>query len=375
MEVISGIYSITNEVNNKVYIGSSKNIFNRKSQHYSELRGNYHANRFLQRAWNKYGEHSFKFEIVEVVKDIDMLLEVEQKYLDSLYDEGLNCYNLNPKADKPPKGIHKPCALYSLNGEYIKKFDSIRDCSIYVGVNEGTIKGAISRKNSSVDGKYMVRLIEDESRFKDNIPRFIPYNETTVYILDDEDNIKHIFSKIEDVCKHIEGYIDREACSVITNSLTMIHKYKGIKVIYKEDFEKFGNSYPNFKLRTYKYIAKYSFKGELLEIIENKYGMKFTGGKADNCKINTRIRVLCRDIPFRVYSNEFIYLRSDFCIPKIKTNISTYMIEDLSDNTAKEFLKQKNLINYLGIKKSTFEYYLNNAILYKERYKFKKIVY
>ena len=375
MEIISGIYSITNKVNNKVYIGSSKNIFNRKSQHYSELRGNYHVNIFLQRAWNKYGEHNFKFEIVEVVQDIDMLLWVEQKYLDTLYDEGLNCYNLNPKADKPPKGICKPCALYSLNGEYIKKFNSIRDCSIYVGVNEGTIKGAISRKNSSVISKYMVRLIEDGLSFKDNIPRFVPYNETTIYVLDGEDNIKHIFYKIEDVCKHIDGNLNRESYTLISNSLTMIHKYNGIKVIYKEDFEKFGNSYPNFKLRTYKYIATYSFKGELLEVIENKYGMKFIGGKADNCKANTRIMVLRRDIPFRVYANEFIYLRSDFCEPKIKTNISTYVIEDLAEDTTKEFLKQKSLLNYLGIKKSTFEYYLNNNVIYKERYKFKKIVY
>jgi group I intron endonuclease len=71
MEIISGIYIIRNLLNNKVYIGSSIGIKGRIQKHKSQLRGNYHSNRYLQNAWNKYGEDSFVFEIVEEVNGVD----------------------------------------------------------------------------------------------------------------------------------------------------------------------------------------------------------------------------------------------------------------------------------------------------------------
>ena len=45
----SGIYEIKNLVNNKFYIGSTKNFINRKRKHFSELKTNKHGNKqFLQ---------------------------------------------------------------------------------------------------------------------------------------------------------------------------------------------------------------------------------------------------------------------------------------------------------------------------------------
>jgi len=61
----SGIYKIINVVNNKFYIGSSVDLRKRKSKHFSELRHNKHNNKHLQRAWDKYGEASFVFVVVE----------------------------------------------------------------------------------------------------------------------------------------------------------------------------------------------------------------------------------------------------------------------------------------------------------------------
>lgn len=62
---ITGIYSITNLVNGKRYIGKSLSIHSRWSQHRKDLKNNKHYNAFLQRAWNKYGGENFKFEVVE----------------------------------------------------------------------------------------------------------------------------------------------------------------------------------------------------------------------------------------------------------------------------------------------------------------------
>ena len=92
---ISGIYKIINKINGKYYVGSSKDIINsRWSYHRKCLRGKYHKNDYLQKAWNKYGESNFDFIIVEEVYKEKLLL-VEQKYLDIAKTEQDKCYNLN----------------------------------------------------------------------------------------------------------------------------------------------------------------------------------------------------------------------------------------------------------------------------------------
>lgn len=60
-----GIYKITNTVNNHIYIGLSRNLKKRIYLHKWHLRNNVHENDHLQKAWNKYGEDAFLFEIIE----------------------------------------------------------------------------------------------------------------------------------------------------------------------------------------------------------------------------------------------------------------------------------------------------------------------
>jgi group I intron endonuclease len=76
-----GIYSIKNVKNNNCYFGSSKNIEKRWKTHLNQLKNNKHHNIRLQRAWNKYGENNFIFEIVEECDETN-LLQLEQKYID-----------------------------------------------------------------------------------------------------------------------------------------------------------------------------------------------------------------------------------------------------------------------------------------------------
>jgi|19_taG_2_1085344.scaffolds.fasta_scaffold00858_9 group I intron endonuclease len=60
-----GIYLIRNNINGKLYIGSSKNIKNRWMDHKARLRAKTHRNDYLQKSWHKYGEDNFEFEIIE----------------------------------------------------------------------------------------------------------------------------------------------------------------------------------------------------------------------------------------------------------------------------------------------------------------------
>ena len=92
----TGVYKITNIINNKYYIGStSESFLIRWKHHINSLRRNTHKNQYLQNSFNKYGEGSFRFEILETCSK-DLCLIREQIYLDSCNKE--NSYNINPFA-------------------------------------------------------------------------------------------------------------------------------------------------------------------------------------------------------------------------------------------------------------------------------------
>jgi group I intron endonuclease len=88
-----GIYTITCKGDNKVYVGQSQRINIRFNIHKSQLRHNRHRNSYLQRAWNKYGENSFLFEIKEICS-IDELNDREKFWVNKLEtnneDKGFN---------------------------------------------------------------------------------------------------------------------------------------------------------------------------------------------------------------------------------------------------------------------------------------------
>jgi len=94
----SGVYMIRNCVNDKLYVGSSKNINERWIKHKFTLNNNKHYNKHLNSAWNKYGENNFKLSVIEYV-ELDKLIEQEQYYID--YYDACNQsigYNIAPKA-------------------------------------------------------------------------------------------------------------------------------------------------------------------------------------------------------------------------------------------------------------------------------------
>ena len=63
-----GVYKITNDVNNKVYIGRTKNFNRRFSQYKSAFqdRSVRHINEYLLKSMIKHGFEKFKFEILEI---------------------------------------------------------------------------------------------------------------------------------------------------------------------------------------------------------------------------------------------------------------------------------------------------------------------
>ena len=89
----SGIYEILNTVNGKRYIGQTSNFKKRWKEHRTGMKRGDHGNRYLQRAWDKYGEEAFKFLPILTCAP-SMLTFYEQQLLDKVKPE----YNLAPIA-------------------------------------------------------------------------------------------------------------------------------------------------------------------------------------------------------------------------------------------------------------------------------------
>lgn len=80
----SGVYKITNTLDGKVYVGSSKRLSSRLSLHKRQLALGVHHSKKLQRAWDKYGPSSFEFSVIEYVELVDSLIAREQHWIDVL---------------------------------------------------------------------------------------------------------------------------------------------------------------------------------------------------------------------------------------------------------------------------------------------------
>lgn len=82
----SGIYQIRNIKNNKIYIGQSRRIAYRKSQHRRELKDGKHYNQYLQRSFDKYGDEAFVFEVLEYCHE-EYLNERERYWIEKKESE------------------------------------------------------------------------------------------------------------------------------------------------------------------------------------------------------------------------------------------------------------------------------------------------
>jgi len=92
-----GVYQIKNIINNKIYIGSSKNIERRWKEHKKHLNKDLHHSYKLQRDWKEFGEDNFILEVIDEV-NIEQLKEYEQYWLDTLIPYKIG-YNILPYAD------------------------------------------------------------------------------------------------------------------------------------------------------------------------------------------------------------------------------------------------------------------------------------
>lgn len=169
---ISGIYCIKNKKNNNSYIGSSKNIYYRIARHISDLKRNSHGSKILQNAVNKYGIENFEVSILKKC-DEKMLLIAEKSFIDTLkpkYNYILDPTDTSrvkfPKR-KPSFGNVKPfdhpdkkkwIELYSLQGLFIKRFESYSDAGRFLNLkNPDSLRQWVIKKRRIIHEKYQYK--------------------------------------------------------------------------------------------------------------------------------------------------------------------------------------------------------------------------
>ena len=104
----TGVYKITNQINGKFYIGSSKDLSRRKKDHFRLLKKGINHSILLQRAVNKYGIDNFIFEVIVECPE-ELLFTIEQKLVDELKPE----YNIAIENVAVPIGLpYKDKTLY-----------------------------------------------------------------------------------------------------------------------------------------------------------------------------------------------------------------------------------------------------------------------
>lgn len=178
-----GIYQITNLKNGNFYIGSSVNLYNRFHTHCTKLKKQLHSNKYLQNAYNKYGNNAFLFQVLEYC-DKKVLQQREQYYIDLLkpkynhrklahinlglspnkktrekisntlkkkYNEGLSPYRQEHN--------WRPIKVYDLEGVFIKEYLCIMDACRELNLQKANLRRALNNKGRA--GKYQFRDSSD----------------------------------------------------------------------------------------------------------------------------------------------------------------------------------------------------------------------
>lgn len=239
-----GIYTIYCPLNNKYYVGYSKNLKKRIGQHKLRLKKGIHNNIFLQNAYNKYGLINFQFEILENCEE-QFLCSLEHYWCNMLNTHNKNHgYNILPTHPNIKNSSHsletkgklkntiktsknweikrKKIAIYNLKGEFLKTANSILNAANILKTNTGNIIHALKSESKCVNN----HLIDFYNK---NTKMLIkPYTKSTG---------NQIFLKvlIDKKVKYYKSF--REAAKDLTVFRGYIKEYLNSNKIYKQELK------------------------------------------------------------------------------------------------------------------------------------------
>lgn len=174
------VYKITNKINNKCYIGSTKHFKQRMREHINSAHYAWHQsyNFPLQRAFRKYGVDNFSFDIIEDNISVEDIAQKERQYIiefKSMQDQ--HGYNQTLETDcalRDPAIIQsciaktgKKCALVDVNMNIIEKYNSLHEAARSLGLQEAScIRVVCLGEHYSIRDKIF-RFLDDNDQVID----------------------------------------------------------------------------------------------------------------------------------------------------------------------------------------------------------------
>jgi group I intron endonuclease len=206
-----GIYCIKNKINNKVYIGKSKNIYSRIKQHITLLNTkSKDENRYLIHSWFKYGRESFTYEVLEYFDIVDeKVLKERELHWITYYDSTNRHKGYNLRMDSETKCIVSNETRLKLSESqkrrYINNPDSrriISETNKKYWSNSDNVKKMIKTLKETKKKKYKFLQYDKENNFLkewDSVEEIISNNPNFKW--------QNIYSVCNDYKKSYMGFI------------------------------------------------------------------------------------------------------------------------------------------------------------------------
>lgn len=319
----SGIYIIRNQINQKCYIGSTYQFSQRKSKHFKQLRENRHHSKYLQNAFNKYGEENFDFEILFTCPPDD-LIRIEQYHINNYKPE----YNMASiagsnrgvkfsdesrarmsKAFTGRKQSREVIELRAKNNSksvlqicpetfvIIKEYTSLKDAKNEHGLSTGDISSVLNNR-SFYGGKFTWEYADKYDKDVIEAKKNKFNTRRAVVVLNRDGSFNSEFKSVKETAEYIQTS-HGNICSCCKSDKYTI---KNLICIYKEDYTQSNvnnrlasmklakdNQFNNIKRKP---VLQYSLSGDFInEYSSPVEAIKFTtlanpSGIANCCRGN-----------------------------------------------------------------------------------------
>lgn len=199
--IIHCIYKTTNLINNKTYVGQ----FNGDEKKFKYYLG---SGKKLKPALKKYGRKNFKKEIIVQGEFNAHLMDSLEIHYIQLYSppESPLSYNIDRGGNNGRLGIPDPhrkkIFQYTLNGEFVKEWESATIIEKEIGLTARSIRGCASGK--PLTNKGFIWLFDKnikERTSKINI-NYRKYSKNKIYQLDVNKNLIAVWDSLSDISKN-----------------------------------------------------------------------------------------------------------------------------------------------------------------------------
>ena len=221
------IYKATNKINGKSYVGQTCDFHSRVWQHqrcYEKEDCDFH------RAIKEFGFDNFSWEIIETCESEDRACELEKYYIEKFntYRDG---YNMTKGGKGAPYHNARAVVLLTLDGQYIKRYDSAMDAEID-GFHNADVLLNCKGKRRQTKGYMFMFEDEYESNGAKTYRKPEPNGMRSVIQCDMEGNFIQKFKSLQEAAR-ITGTNRTTISGVLSNTYKSANGYI---FVYEEDF-------------------------------------------------------------------------------------------------------------------------------------------